>query len=152
VPAFRQFKLPVPFLSTGRGVEGCTMITDTNPWATAARLVAKLSRHVPPEEPPVPTAVVSDALWVLVWLAGERVAPPHEVSRGDGGVVQFHWHQGRSGFELRVLARGRLSWRADGLGDETPRRTGRKLDHEAAGLLRSLIPLTRPFRPQRERS
>jgi hypothetical protein len=128
------------------------MISDTNPWAAAARQVARLGNRAAPDAPLVPPDVVSDALCVLVWLAGERVAPPHQVTHGAGGVVHFHWHQGRAGFELRVLAPGRLSWRAEGLGDDAPRRGGRKLDSEAAALLRSMIPLTRPFRPQRDQS
>jgi len=126
------------------------MIADTNPWAAAARQVATLARRAADADAPVAAEILADALRVLVWLAGERVTPPHSVVRGTTGTVHFHWHQGKAGFEVRVLAPGRLSWRADGVADDDTKHTGRKLDREAAGLLRSLIPLARPYRPARD--
>jgi hypothetical protein len=125
------------------------MIADTNPWAAAARQVAALAhRRAGSDRTPVNPDLIADAMWVLVWLAGERVAPPHQILAGGDGTIQMEWNQGHDGFEVRVLAPGRLSWRANGESDGA-RRTGRKLDRDAAGLLRSLIPLTRPFRGER---
>jgi hypothetical protein len=126
------------------------MIVVTNPWAASARQLAALAHRAVDSEPPVEPAVLADAMRVLVWLAGERVAPPHRLGRGAGGVVHFHWSQGRSGFEIRVVAEGRLDWRAHGLADDGVRTAGRKLDREASSLLRSLIPISRPFRPSRD--
>ena len=125
------------------------MIADTNPWAAAARQVAALGhRRAGSADPPVNPEVIADALWALVWLAGERVAPPHQILAAAEGSVHFHWHNGQDGFEVRVVAPGRLSWRAAG-GTDDGKQAGRKLDRDAAGLLRSLIPLTRPYRGER---
>jgi hypothetical protein len=124
------------------------MISDTNPWAVAAKRVAALGRSdLVRSAPPAPD-VIADALRVLVWLAGERAAPPHVVRAGPHGTVCLGWRQGSSGFEVEVLATGRLRWAADA-GDEATR-TGRRLDKAAADLLRSLIPLSRPFHPPRD--
>ncbi|MBO0700340.1 MAG: hypothetical protein J2P46_18220 [Zavarzinella sp.] len=114
----------------------------------AAKRVAALAR--PDRDRSVTPApdVVADALRVLVWLAGERAAPPHVVRAGPQGTISLSWRQGASGFEVEVLAAGRLRWAADA--GEDPTRTGRRLDRAAADLLRSLIPITRPFHPPRD--
>jgi hypothetical protein len=122
------------------------MIVDTNPWAVAAKRVAALAR--PDREAAPPPDVIADALRVLVWLAGERAAPPHAVRAGPRGTVTLTWRQGAGGFEVEVLGAGRVHWAADG-GDGASR-TGRRLDRAAADLLRSLIPLARPFHPPRD--
>jgi hypothetical protein len=131
-------------------VEGLAsrMISDTNPWAVAAKRVAALTRPDRDRAAPPPPDVVADALRVLVWLAGERAAPPHVVRAGPHGTISLSWRQGASGFEVEVLSAGRLRWAADA-GDEATR-TGRRLDKAAADLLRSLIPITRPFHPPRD--
>ena len=124
------------------------MISDTNPWAVAAKRVATLARPDPSRAGPPAPDVLADALRVLVWLAGERAAPPHGVRAGPHGTITLSWRQGAAGVEVEVLSAGRLRWSADA-GDE-PARTGRRLDKAAADLLRSLIPLTRPFHPPRD--
>jgi hypothetical protein len=124
------------------------MIADTNPWAVAAKRVAALARPDSARpSPPTPDLVV-EALRVLVWLAGERAAPPHQVRAGPHGTIVFGWRQESDGFQVEVLAAGRLRWAAES-GDE-PAETGRKLDKTAADLLRSLIPLARRFQPPRD--
>jgi hypothetical protein len=124
------------------------MISDTNPWAVAAKRVAALGRADSARSATPGPDVVADALRVLVWLAGERAAPPHVVRAGPTGTIYLGWRQGSSGFEVEVLAAGRLRWSGD-TGDEATR-TGRRLDKPAADLLRSLIPMSRPFHPPRE--
>ena len=124
------------------------MISDTNPWAVAAKRVAALGRPDPGRVAPPAPDVIADSLRVLVWLAGERAAPPHMVRAGAHGTVYLGWRQGSSGFEVEVTAAGRLRWAADA-GDEGTR-TGRRLDKAAADLLRSLIPISRPFHPPRD--
>ena len=124
------------------------MIADTNPWAVAAKRVAALSRPDLSRTVPVGPDLLAEALRVLVWLAGERAAPPHHVRAGPHGTVLFSWRQGSDGFRVEVLAAGRLHWAAES-GDGTGP-TGRRLDRAAADLLRSLIPMTRRFQPPRE--
>lgn len=123
------------------------MISDTNPWAAAARQVAALSRvHAD-----APTAdLVVEALRVLVWLAGERAVPPHSVDAGPVGTITLAWRQGDDEFEVRLLAPGRLRWRSNS--SKGPNRSGRQLDREASDLLKSVIPLARPFRGPRDRA
>jgi hypothetical protein len=123
------------------------MISDTNPWAVAAKRVAALARPDRDRSAPAPD-VIADALRILVWLAGERAAPPHAVRPGPHGTINLSWRQGAGGFEVEVLGAGRLRWAADGGEEET--RTGRRLDRPAADLLRSLIPMSRPFHPPRD--
>jgi hypothetical protein len=124
------------------------MISDTNPWAVVAKRVAALVRPDPGRAKPPAPEVVADALRVLVWLAGERAAPPHAVRADPHGTITLSWRQGAGGFEVEVLSAGRLRWAAEA-GDE-PTRTGRRLDKAAADLLRSLIPMARPFHPPRD--
>ena len=124
------------------------MISDTNPWAVAAKRVAALARSNLGRAGSPGADVIADALRVLVWLAGERAAPPHLVRAGPNGTIYLGWRQGSDGFEVEVLAAGRLRWAAD-TGDEATR-TGRRLDKAAADLLRSLIPMSRPFHPPRD--
>jgi hypothetical protein len=126
------------------------MIADTNPWAVAAKRVAALPRPDPTRNPPVGPDLVADALRVLVWLAGERAVPPHQVRPGPHGTIVFSWRQGSDGFRVEVLAPGRLHWVAEST--EGPGPSGRKLDRTAADLLRSLIPMSRRFQPPREPS
>jgi hypothetical protein len=123
------------------------MISETNPWAVAAKRVVALGRADRDGATAGPD-VVTDALRILVWLAGERAAPPHAVRTGPLGTVNLTWQQGSGSFEVEVLGAGRLRWAADAA--EEPTRTGRRLDRAAADLLRSLIPLSRPFHPPRE--
>jgi len=126
------------------------MISDTNPWAVAAKRVAALGRADSARSTTPGPDLIADALRVLVWLAGERAAPPHVVRAGPAGTIYLGWRQGSGGFEVEVLAAGRLRWSADA-GEESTR-TGRRLDKPAADMLRSLIPLSRPFHPPREAS
>src|SRR5687768_6331055 len=123
------------------------MIADTNPWAVAARRVAALGRAESSRVTPTADIVI-ESLRVLVWLAGERAAPPHQVRAGAGGSVVLTWRQEPDGFQVEVLGPGRIKWLAD-TGDESGP-AGRKLDKIAADLLRSLIPMSRRFQPPKE--
>jgi hypothetical protein len=126
------------------------MIADTNPWALVARRVAALARHDAGKPLPPAPDVIADALRVLVWLAGERATPPHQVRAGPHGTVTFSWRQESDGFQVEVMAAGRLRWTAETADEAGP--TGRKLDKTAADLLRSLIPLARRYQPPRDGS
>jgi hypothetical protein len=123
------------------------MIADTNPWAVAARRVAALGRSESSRTAPTAEVVV-EALRVLVWLAGERAAPPHQVRAGASGSVVLSWRQDSDGFQVEVLGPGRLRWLAETGEESGP--VGRKLDKIAADLLRSLIPMARRFQPPKE--
>src|SRR5262249_10437561 len=113
---------------------------ETNLWTSCAQQLSELGLFG--HRTSSPSDLLVEALRVRLWLCSEQAPVPPSVEAAPRGTVLFRWHQAGSVVEVEVLGPGRCAWRAAPVGE--PALAGSRLDREAARVIRSLLPLSRP--------